>query len=55
MIIVLQRLGMHRTYPNITKAANRKSTVNMDLNGGKTESVSTNRTRVSTFTIPIQY
>ena len=54
----LQKAGIEGTYLNIIKAICDKPTSNIILNGEKTESISPkvrNKTRVPTFTIPIQH
>ena len=57
MIITLQKMGIEGTYLNIVKAIFDKPTVNIILNGGKTESIPPkirNKTRMSTFITIIQ-
>ena len=54
----LQRVGIERNYLNIIKAIYCKPTVNIILNGKKTESISAkmgNKTRMSSLTNVIQH
>ena len=57
IIKMLQKISMEGTYLNIAKTIYDKPTVNIILNGGKTESIPPkirNKTRMSTFTTIIQ-
>ena len=58
MIKILQKMGIEGTYLNIVKAIDNKPTANINLSGGKTESIHPkirNKTGIPTFPTAIQH